>query len=103
MKKIIDLFAGAGGFSAGFEMAEYKTVFALEKDEWAAQTYQQNHKNTLVSTVDIRKFSDLEVKNLLKKYEKIEGIIAEPPCQSFSYAEKNKELRWTWQNVFTLC
>lgn len=103
MKNIIDLFAGFGGFGAGFEMAEYKTVFALEKDEWDAQTYQQNHKNTLVSTVDIRKFSDLEVKNLLKKYEKIEGIIAEPPCQSFSYAEKNKELRWRWQNVFALC
>lgn len=84
MKKIIDLFAGAGGFSAGFEMAGYKTVFALEKDEWAAQTYQENHKNTLVSTVDIRKFSDLEVKNLLKKYEKIEGIIGGPPCQGFS-------------------
>lgn len=46
MPNIIDLFAGCGGFSLGFEQAGYNVVLAIEKDEWASETYKNNHKNT---------------------------------------------------------
>lgn len=80
--KIIDLFSGCGGFSLGFEQAGFETIFALEKDLWASNTYQYNHPNTKVHTLDIT-----QVENpidLLNKPHEVDGIIGGPPCQGFS-------------------
>lgn len=81
-KKIIDLFAGCGGLSTGFEMAGYEVVLALEKDEWASETYRFNHKKTKVITADITCITDIE--SLVKPFGEIEGVIGGPPCQGFS-------------------
>ena len=78
---IIDLFAGAGGFSLGFEMAGYKVPLAIEKDEWASETYTFNHPDTQLITGDItqiKDYPDIEV----------DGIIGGPPCQGFSNSGK---------------
>lgn len=77
---IIDLFAGAGGFSKGFQTAGFNPVFAIQIDQWASQTHKFNHPKTNVYTKDITKISDF--KDLIK--EDIVGIIGGPPCQAFS-------------------
>ena len=83
MSKIIDLFAGCGGLSTGFEMAGYEVVLAIEKDEWAAETYKKNHSNTKVITEDITNITNLD--ELVNRNDvAIEGIIGGPPCQGFS-------------------
>ncbi|MBO5478008.1 MAG: DNA cytosine methyltransferase [Clostridia bacterium] len=79
---VIDLFAGCGGLSLGFEMAGFNIPLAIEKDEWASETYKFNHKNTKVVTEDIREIVD--PKKLLDKDIQIDGIIGGPPCQGFS-------------------
>lgn len=79
---IIDLFAGCGGLSLGFEMEKFNIPLAIEKDEWAAETYKKNHPNTNVIVGDITQITDLE--NLLPKDMIIDGIIGGPPCQGFS-------------------
>jgi DNA (cytosine-5)-methyltransferase 1 len=83
---IIDLFAGCGGLSIGFEMAGYTVALAIEIDEWAAETYKINHPNTRVIKSDITKISNL--KTLLPSNFIVEGIIGGPPCQGFSLSGK---------------
>ena len=77
--KVIDLFAGCGGFSLGFQMAGFKSSLAIEIDQWASETYSYNHPKIPVLTKDIRKINPkkLNLKN-------IDGIIGGPPCQGFS-------------------
>ncbi len=80
---VIDLFAGCGGLSLGFEMAGFNIPVAIEKDEWASETYKKNHPDTKVITEDITQISDL--KSILPEgVSEIHGIIGGPPCQGFS-------------------
>ena len=53
--KVIDLFAGCGGLSLGFEMAGFEIPVAVEIDAWASETYKNNHPDTKVITDDITK------------------------------------------------
>ena len=38
----IDLFSGAGGLAEGFRQAEFRSVYAVEIDPFAAETYRLN-------------------------------------------------------------
>lgn len=80
--KVIDLFAGCGGFSVGFEKAGYSIVKAVEFDKNIAASYTYNHKGTLVYADDIAKVAD---GNHFKVNE-ADVIIGGPPCQGFSMA-----------------
>ena len=51
--KVIDLFAGVGGLSLGFEKAGFDVVMANEYDSSIATAYQYNHKNTKMIVGDI--------------------------------------------------
>lgn len=81
-KTVIDLFAGCGGMSLGFELGGYQTLLAVEKDAWASETYAFNHPNTKVFTGDITKIQS-PAKEFPQKGE-VFGIIGGPPCQGFS-------------------
>lgn len=80
---VIDLFAGCGGLSLGFEFAGFNIPLAVEKDSWASETYCKNHTSTKVITDDITQLFDLS-KLLPNKDINIDGIIGGPPCQGFS-------------------
>lgn len=86
MKNIIDLFAGCGGLSTGFEMAGFNISLAIEKDEWASETYRYNHPGTNVVTGDITQIIELD--SIVLRNVKIDGIIGGPPCQGFSLSGK---------------
>ncbi len=85
--KAIDLFAGAGGLSFGFETKGIEVVLAIEKDAWAVETYQKNHINKNCIEADITKLPDA----FFEKYKGTADIVmGGPPCQGFSIAASNR-------------
>ncbi len=84
MKKVIDLFAGCGGFSVGFQQAGFQIVKAVEYDKQIANSYIKNHASTLMLAEDIGKIDN---KNFFSEYE-ANLIIGGPPCQGFSMSGK---------------
>ena len=84
--KILDLFAGAGGFSLGFQLAGFDIIGAVEVDEWASDTFKFNHPEAKVLVGDITTFSDEYIENY---FEKPDIILGGPPCQGFSICNKN--------------
>lgn len=51
--KVIDLFAGVGGLSLGFENSGFDVVLANEYDPSIAAAYEENHKRTKMICGDI--------------------------------------------------
>ena len=81
--KIIDLFSGVGGFSLGFEMAGYETVFAIDFWKDAVETYNHNRKSKIAEFMNIHDLTNERLSQLKENHD-IEGIIGGPPCQGFS-------------------
>jgi DNA (cytosine-5)-methyltransferase 1 len=77
--KVVSFFAGAGGLDLGFEQAGFEVVWANEFDKEIWETYQKNHKNTILDTRSIVDVPSSDVPDC-------DGIIGGPPCQSWSEA-----------------
>lgn len=85
--KVIDLFAGGGGLSKGFQNAGYNIVAAFDNWEPAADLYKENFKSHPMYTVDVA--SDEALRKIVAMKPDI--IIGGPPCQDFSSAGKRDE------------
>src|SRR3989344_324954 len=80
--KIIDLFAGVGGISNGFQKAGFEVVAANEYKPDIANTYIKNHSATRMIVEYITKIKSKDLSN----GEEIDVIVGGPPCQGFSMA-----------------
>lgn len=89
--RILDIFCGAGGFSAGFEQNQnFKTKIAVDIDKFVLETFKFNFPEAKIINGDIREnITKNEIIKLSKKL-KINMIIGGPPCQGFSL--KGKQL-----------
>lgn len=110
-KKYIDLFAGCGGLSLGFETTGFNLGFAVEKSPMAGETFYHNLIKNIKSNDEWSKYllksaedkvraglyigetlSLLEQPELLKatkqRLGEIDLIVGGPPCQGFSLAGK---------------
>lgn len=88
--KLIDLFAGAGGMSLGFVdtryCGSYRSIFAIDNDDAAVQTYNMNF-----ATDEHRCVSD-SIENWLRDSHTpgADIVIGGPPCQGFSLLNKKR-------------
>jgi len=81
----VDLFAGAGGLSLGFEQAGFDIVAAVEWDPIHAATHKINFPHTAVICRDVRELSGDEVRRAAGMGRRtIDVVMGGPPCQGFS-------------------
>ncbi len=85
--KVVDLFAGCGGLSLGFQQAGLNVVAAFERWQTAVECYRANFTHPVFDT----DLSDVEKAVAQTRKFKPDVIIGGPPCQDFSQAGKRVE------------
>ena len=85
--KTVDLFAGCGGLSLGFQNAGFDIIAAYENWEIAVNNYKANFRHP-VYRKDLSDYTEVskEIQALSPDL-----IIGGPPCQDFSHAGKRIE------------
>jgi len=104
---VIDLFAGGGGASLGFEMATGQSPhYALNHNEVALAMHKRNHPNTTHICQNIKDANPLEI----TKGRPVSVLIAAPDCSQFSGASvgipkdrRVRELAWSVIRWVKLC
>ncbi|MFF3859203.1 DNA cytosine methyltransferase [Streptomyces sp. NPDC002209] len=85
--RVMDLFAGCGGFSEGFRSyavgsertrAVFETIAAVDFDRAALATFQANHPSADVMELSIEQFDPRHFA------DRVDVITGGPPCQGFS-------------------
>lgn len=85
--RTVDVFAGCGGMSLGFQNAGYNIVAAYDNWEPAINVYNDNFKRHSCTSADLSLESWHEQIRTLAP----DVIIGGPPCQDFSHAGKRDE------------
>lgn len=86
--RVLDLFSGAGGLSAGIGAAStrFQTLRAVEHDQAAAATYAENNDPETVFAGGIQDWLKAEAA------PEADLVIGGPPCQGFSALGKQQKL-----------
>jgi DNA (cytosine-5)-methyltransferase 1 len=81
----IDLFAGAGGMSLGFEQAGFEVAAAVEIDPIHCAVHKFNFPTTPIIPRSISELTGSDIRELANLYDrKIDCVFGGPPCQGFS-------------------
>jgi DNA (cytosine-5)-methyltransferase 1 len=88
---LVDLFAGCGGLTLGFEKTgRFRSVLAVEADPDAAATYEQNFD----AEVNVSRIEAVE------QFPHADIVVGGPPCQPFSLLNRRQvgpERRTLWR------
>lgn len=84
--KVVDLFAGCGGLSLGFQKAGFEVVAAFDNWKEACDVYAANFSHPIFQT-DLSLIENCEI---FREWQP-DIIIGSPPCQDFSSAGKRDE------------
>jgi DNA (cytosine-5)-methyltransferase 1 len=89
---VVDLFAGVGGMSLGFEAAGFDVAAAVEMDPIHAALHHYNFPYTTTLCTDIHSILPQQLEESLRKYgtNTVDLLIGGPPCQGFSQIGKRQ-------------
>src|SRR3569833_3917861 len=81
----IDLFAGAGGMSLGFEQASFNVAAAVEIDPVHCAVHEFNFPDTVVIPQTVSTLTGDEIRHRAGlEGKQIDCVFGGPPCQGFS-------------------
>lgn len=86
--RVLDLFAGAGGFALGFRQAGFEIAGAVEAWKYPAETYRKNFPGTRLWEKDIK---ELDAADVEREIGRPEIIIGGPPCEAYTVANARRE------------
>jgi len=100
--RVLDLFAGCGGITTGFDAAGFQSVGAVEFDEFAARSHARNFFGSLPPDLHAahakhRDITQTEPWDLLWELgvpgdpqDAVDVIVGGPPCQAFARVGRAK-------------
>lgn len=75
--KCVDLFCGPGGFSQGLRLAGIRTIYAVDLDAAAVETFARNHPEAAVVRRDVAELDPADL-------PEFDLLVGGPPCIEFS-------------------
>jgi DNA (cytosine-5)-methyltransferase 1 len=87
--RVVDLFAGAGGLSLGFQRAGFRIDGAVEIDALAARTHARNFQPDDFERHDVaRDITRIEPDEL--GLDRVDVLVGGPPCQAYARVGRAK-------------
>ncbi|MET1125125.1 MAG: DNA cytosine methyltransferase [Archaeoglobaceae archaeon] len=83
---LVDLFAGAGGFSRGFVEEGFEVVAAVENFKPVAETYRLNFDAEVIEK-DVKLVTGRDIERICGD---VEVLIGSPPCEPFTAANATR-------------
>ncbi|NEQ64758.1 MAG: DNA cytosine methyltransferase [Symploca sp. SIO2D2] len=90
------LFCGGGGDTQGALVAEYKPIWAIENNKYAAAVYRKRFPDVQLIESDIRQLSDEFIRHLSVP----DVLIGGSPCPDFSIAGNRSGLEGSRGQLF---
>jgi DNA (cytosine-5)-methyltransferase 1 len=92
---VLDLFAGAGGFSLGFHWAGFRTAVAIDHSAVAVETLEGNFSDQGIKALvrDLASFKPEDLEAHLTRIDErasFDVIVGGPPCQGWSSVGRGK-------------
>src|SRR5947209_2921599 len=97
--RVLDLFAGCGGISLGYDRVGFQIVSALELDPLAAASHRLNFQGSLdVAPAELsRDSTKVDPEDLIEEFAAgepvnsvVDIIVGGPPCQAFARVGRAK-------------